>query len=302
MSWLASFGVEALRNKPSEPKNLSWLPAGFEIKHSDLDGLRFRYVKGGSGPDLVLLHTLRTSLDIHQNMLADLAGDFTVYAIDYPGHGWSDIPDAAYAPDDFYGWVETALDKLDVKAATVAGTSIGGTIGLELAARQNPRIAKVIAINPYDYPITLSSGLKGSSFWAKVVHSAMEVPVIGETFMRLRMQWMERMILQGGLTNNAAMSEALYQEISSIGNRPGQLNGFISLVRNSQKWQQAVTNYPRIKVPVLLVYSSDDWGPQHARDKTANAIPDVKVVTVPNSGHFLPIDKPEKVVDLIRSF
>jgi len=32
-----------------------------------------------------------------------------------------------------------------------SAVSIGGTLSLMLAARQNPRVARVIAVNPYDY-------------------------------------------------------------------------------------------------------------------------------------------------------
>ncbi len=66
-----------------------------------------RYLKAGRGPNLVLLHTLRTQFDIFQKIIPELAEQFTVYAFDYPGHGWPDIPQAEYAPKDFYRWTES---------------------------------------------------------------------------------------------------------------------------------------------------------------------------------------------------
>jgi pimeloyl-ACP methyl ester carboxylesterase len=77
--------------------------------------------------------------------------NFTVHAFDYPGHDWSDIPKAAYAPEDFYRWSAVYLDKVDIRQATIVGISIGATISLVLAARRNPRVRRVIAVNPYDY-------------------------------------------------------------------------------------------------------------------------------------------------------
>ena len=48
-------------------------------------GERLRFVKTGSGPDLVLMHTVRTQLDLFQFVIPRLAKHFTVYAFDLPG-------------------------------------------------------------------------------------------------------------------------------------------------------------------------------------------------------------------------
>ena len=99
-----SLVVEALRKKPKRPTTLAWAPA-IPIRYADIGGVQARYIKTGSGPTLVLLHTLRTQLDIFQKVIPQLAKDFTVYAVDYPGHGWSDIPRADYTPEFFRRFV-----------------------------------------------------------------------------------------------------------------------------------------------------------------------------------------------------
>ena len=147
---LVSFGVEALRRRPATPKALYWAPK-IPIKTIVIDGNTIRYIKTGRGPNLVLLHTLRTQLDIFERLVPLLTPSFTVYALDYPGHGFSDIPKTDYGPDLFVKSVEDFLDKLDLKDVTLAGISIGGVIPLIIAAKQNPRVVRVIAINPYDY-------------------------------------------------------------------------------------------------------------------------------------------------------
>src|SRR5262249_52569634 len=134
-----SYAVEALRRRPSTPARVFWGP-GVAIGYAHLGNLKIRYLQAGSGPNLVLMHTLRTQFEIFQRIIPSLAQYFTVYAYDYPGHGWSDIPAADYAPEDFYRWGGAFLEALDIRDATVAGISIGGTIALVLAARQNPRI------------------------------------------------------------------------------------------------------------------------------------------------------------------
>ena len=48
-------------------------------------GTRLRYLKVGTGPLLLLLHTLRTQLDYFQRLIPKLTSHFTVYAVDLPG-------------------------------------------------------------------------------------------------------------------------------------------------------------------------------------------------------------------------
>lgn len=71
--------------------------------------MRLRYIVAGSGPAVVLLHTLRTQLDMFQKVFPELAKRYRVYALDYPGHGFSDIPAADYTADFFTASVSFSM-------------------------------------------------------------------------------------------------------------------------------------------------------------------------------------------------
>lgn len=90
---LVSFAIEAMRPNPATPERLPWAP-DIPIQYVTVNGIRLRYIQAGEGPALVLLHTLRTQLDLFEKVVPELAKHFTVYAVDYPGHGYSDIPSA----------------------------------------------------------------------------------------------------------------------------------------------------------------------------------------------------------------
>src|SRR5512147_527088 len=181
--WLISFVVEGLRPVPREPQRLRWAP-DLPIEHIDIGGNTLRYIKTGRGPNLVLLHTLRTQLDLFEKVIPELSRHFTVYALDYPGHGYSGIPKARYDAAFFTEAVEGFLDKLDLREVTLAGVSIGGSIALIIAARRNPRVSRVVAINPYDYH--KGRGMARSSLFGGIVTYASLLPMIGESVMRLR--------------------------------------------------------------------------------------------------------------------
>ena len=51
------------------------------------DGSRLRYYTAGTGPPLVLMHTVRGQLDYFQRVIPLLWDHYTVYALDLPGMG-----------------------------------------------------------------------------------------------------------------------------------------------------------------------------------------------------------------------
>jgi len=296
---LVSYVVEAFRRRPTVPATAPWGP-DVTIDYVNIGGLRVRYLKTGRGPNLVLLHTLRTQLDIFRKIIPRLAEQFTVYAYDYPGHGWSDIPAAGYAPEDFYKWTEAFLETVDIKEARVVGVSIGGTIALVLAARQNPRVARVIAINPYDYPP--AGGIRSSSLMARLILGPAGVPILGATLMRLRNRFVSDTIMAGGVASADALPPELRAELYEVGERRGHYQGFLSLLSHERRWAEARNLYPRIKVPTLLIYGEQDWAPVAQRERTGGLIPGVTVRTVGHGGHFLTLDRPTEVTDLIVGF
>jgi pimeloyl-ACP methyl ester carboxylesterase len=296
---LISYVVEALRRRPTAPARALWDP-GVSIKYANIGGVQVRYLKTGRGPNLVLLHTLRTQLDIFQKIIPELAEQFTVYACDYPGHGWSDIPPAKYAPDDFYQWIEGFLESVDIDDACVVGLSIGGTIALVLAARQNPRVTRVIAINPYDYPP--AGGIRSSSLVARLILGPAGVPILGATLMRLRNRFVSDTIMSGGVTAHDALSPELRAELYEVGERRGHYQAFLNLLAHEQRWSEARKIYPQIIIPTLLIYGEQDWAPVAERERTGGLITGVVVTTVAEGSHFLSLDRPTELTDLIVRF
>lgn len=294
-----SYLVEGLRSAPATPTRLSWAPE-IPIRYVSVDGVNIRYIKTGQGPPLVLLHTLRTQLDMFQKVIPELSRHFEVYALDYPGHGFSDIPNVEYTPELFIQSVAGFLDQLNVENATLTGESIGGTIALALAARHNPRVRRVIAVNPYDYD--QGRGLRRSSAIANVVFGLNDVPLIGSTVTRLRQYPVFRRVMEGGVDRKDALPPALVREMYEVGNRPHHYQAFMSLVAHWADWEKARAEYPNIDVPVLLIYGDHDWSSQDEREGNHRIIPASQTKTVNGAGHFLSVDAPEPLIQLILSF
>ena len=293
-----SMFVEALRRPPKPPEKLAWAP-GIPIRYVSVGGVKLRYIKAGAGPNLVLLHTLRTQLDIFQKVIPELSREFTVYAPDYPGHGYSDIPKAEYDANFFVRVVEGFLDALNLRDVTLCGVSIGGSICLILAGRRNSRVSRVVAINPYDY--AKGRGMARSSPLGWMIVTTSRIPILGETVMRLRNFIITKAVLNGGVANRESIPPELLEEMYLVGNQPGHYRAFISLLRNAPSWEAAAKVYGNIiGVPVRLVWGDRDWAKQSERERDKQLIPQAETATIENGGHFLPLDQPGAVVGQIR--
>ncbi len=296
---LISMLVEALRPAVVTPVSLAWAPE-IPVQYVMVHGHRVRYVKTGQGPSLVLLHTLRTQLDIFQKIIPSLSRRFAVYAVDYPGHGYSDIPKADYDPEFFVDAIAGFLEAVDIRDATLAGISIGGTIALLLAAQQHPRVKAIVAINPYDY--AKGRGIRRSSFVANVVFGLAVVPVVGETVMRFRNRRLEAAIFDGGVAEPSAIPPSLRDEMSRVGTRPRHYRAFLSLLRQARKWEDAHAQYKDIRVPALLVYGGRDWSLPSEREATKRDVARARAEEIAGGNHFLSLDRPSELERLIAGF
>ncbi len=280
---------------PAAPP-LPWAP-DIPVRHVTVDGARIRYLVAGSGPAIVLLHTLRTQLDMFQKVVPELATRFRVYALDYPGHGHSDAPDADYSVEFFVAFVAGFLDRLNIQDALLAGESIGGTVALVLAARHNPRVRGVVAVNPYDYD--RGRGLRRSSALANLFIGMSSVPLIGGAIGRVQPYAAVKRILQGGVYRKDAFPRALLRELYAAGAEPGHKRAFMQLVRHWPSWEEARAEYGNIVLPVLLLYGDHDWSRDAEREADHRAIPGSGAHVVKDAGHFLALDAPGAFVQAV---
>jgi pimeloyl-ACP methyl ester carboxylesterase len=294
-----SYLIEALRRAPAPPASVPWAPE-IPVRWVEVDGARLRYIVVGSGPPLVLLHTLRTQLDLFQRVIPALARRYQVYALDYPGHGHSDIPAVDYKADLFINTVSGFLQQLGIEKPVLVGESIGATIALAVAARRDFRVRAVVAISTYDYD--RGRGTLRASALSRLLFSVNDVPVLGGTVMRLRSYPIVKAVFEGGLRRLEALPAPLAREMYQVGNRPGHYQAFMSLVHHWPTWEAVRERYGDIDCPVLLLYGDHDWSRPDERAETARLIPGAEVRTVSNAGHFLSFDAPSEMIEQVVEF
>jgi pimeloyl-ACP methyl ester carboxylesterase len=172
-------------------------PSG-EIDYLKLaDGDRLRYLKAGSGPTaLIMLHTVRTQLDHFQLVIPQLLNTLTVYAIDLPGMGWSDItPGASYTEPALRRALVEFVTTLDITDVPLAGESMGATVSLTASTELQDRVRAVVAFNPYDYP----QGVGRANRVASIYVSGARLPAIGSVVTKMENAPVLGIVLRGGL-------------------------------------------------------------------------------------------------------
>lgn len=269
-----------------------------DLRRITISGCEIRYLRSGTGRPIVLLHTLRTQLDYFLPLVRALGPGFDVVAPDLPGHGHSSAPAVAYTAAYFTDAVEQFLDACDLRDAALVGESIGAAIALGLAARQNRRITRVVALNPYDYGRW--GGIRRSSTLANVLFTAMLWPVVGSMVAHTSTKGLLRRVLQGGLHDPRALPPELVDELQRCGALPGHARAFRSLILQWKSWIEARAAYSAIRLPVTLTYGEDDWSRQEEREANAHAIPGVHRLELRAAGHFSCLEQPQQVARIIR--
>jgi pimeloyl-ACP methyl ester carboxylesterase len=261
------------------------------------DGSKLRHYTAGSGPALVLMHTIRTQLDYFHRVVPQLWDSFTVYALDLPGMGWSDIvPGARYEEPDLRAAVVEFVTGLDLHDVTLAGESLGGALALQASIDLKDRVSRVVAFNSYDYP----SGLERGNWFARFIISSVRMPVLGPVFAAMENRPIMTGVMRGGVVDNSALPDDFIAELRKSGRRKGYPRVSRAIYRSLKGFTKARDRYRDVSVPVTLVYSDQDWARPAERDHVAGLLTEVERITLPNTGHFSALERPTDVARILR--
>jgi 3-oxoadipate enol-lactonase len=112
-----------------------------------------KYVVGGEGPWLTLVHSLASDLTLLDAQAAMLKKYFKVLQIDIRGHGKSPAPPPPYTMPDLAEDVQGVFEQLGITQTTWVGVSLGGMMGLTHAIRHPGVITRmVVADTTSGYP------------------------------------------------------------------------------------------------------------------------------------------------------
>ena len=264
------------------------------------DRLSLRYQRTGSGPPMVLLHTIRTQLEYFRDLAPQLAEHYTVYAVDLPGHGHSPIDrTASFEEPYFRDAIVRFVEHLDLRDVTLTGESIGAVVAITVAAAIPDRVKAVFALNAYDYETRYADGIRRGNLFANVAMGSFAVPVFGAVSAALENRFILRQVMGGGFCDPRKLPPDLLTEFDRVGRRPGYRYVERKVLSGWRSWSDARTQYADVRSPVTLIYGDNDWSRPAERQRTQASIPNARMFTLPKTGHFSALERPTEIADLI---
>ena len=283
----------------------------FQSKTVMIDGINLHYLRGGSGPPLVLVHGLGSSaaVEFYYN-LEPLAAHHRVFAIDLPGFGRSDKPVLEYTIDLFVRAVSDLMDCEGIERAAVMGVSMGGRVALGLALDSPQKVERLVLVDALGvgaprrvlaYSILLTRGLgeltlRGTAralrqmnpavirrFWGWYLKRPNRVDTIWSN---------ERIAHRGTLLATPAYRAAYLSALRSIAGMRKLRDGVVVEDR-----------LPEVRMPTLLIWGGHDhiFPASHAQS-AKNRIPNARLEVFGDSGHTPQMEEPERFNRLVLDF
>jgi len=267
------------------------------IKTVQVDGLRLAYRELGEGPPVLLLHGWPTSSFLWREVMRPIARACRVVALDLPGFGASDKPvGIRYSFEFFDRALDLFLAKLGIDELGLAVHDLGGPVGLHWALHRSARLTKLALLNTLVYP-EFSQAVK------EFIH-ALTTPDLRE---ELTSPAGLESIVRDGLADPANLSAetlaAVQEPFHSAEARRALADAGVGVSRKG--FAAIARELPSLRIPVRIVYGArdrllPDVAETMARVKTD--LPQAEITALPDCGHFLQEEAPEKVGELLARF
>ena len=236
------------------------------------------------GPVVALGSSLGTTLEMWDPALAALSRRHRVLRFDHRGHGRSPLPEGPCEVADLGGDVLALLDRLGLERVSYVGVSLGGMVGVWLAAHAPERIERLVCVCSSAY-------LPPAEVWAAraaSVREAHSVAVIADTVLERWftpayaeahpdvMAWMDGMLCDCPAEGYAACCGVIERL---------DLRGDLA----------------RITVPTLVIAAAEDPStpPEHSATIAAG-VPGARLEVLPHGAHLVAVERPDEVTALIE--
>jgi pimeloyl-ACP methyl ester carboxylesterase len=107
------------------------------------NGITLNYGQQGHGEALILIPYLSADNTCYAFQVAEYAKYFTCISVDLRGTGETDKPDGEYTTELYADDVAALMDAVGIARAHVSGLSLGGSIGMWLAAKHPEKVTSL---------------------------------------------------------------------------------------------------------------------------------------------------------------
>jgi uncharacterized protein (TIGR00369 family) len=253
------------------------------------------YLRQGQGPALMLVHGIPSSSYLWRDVIGPLSGTFEVLAPDLLGYGDSDKrldADLSIAAQARY--LVAFMESLGIHQAAVVGHDIGGGVAQLIAVDEPQRVARLILIDSVV-----------DSNWPVHDIARLKEPVWDQIMVNRDLRDGLRKGLEAGIITPGLVTDELVDEwtrpFQDLGGRRAYLRAARAL--NNRDLTSRSKHIEEIVAPTLILWGANDkfLEPRWA-DTLKHKLRDTTVEIIDPGGHFLPLDRPDAVVEAIMRF
>lgn len=252
------------------------------IRLRDID---VRYRVAGTGPPVVMVHGLAEDHLTWRHQQDVLTG-YRTHAYDIRGHGGTTLGDADGTPeqlrDDLLAFLDTVTGP-----AFVVGFSLGGTIALAAAARDDRLVTGVVALGA-----STKVGRAAAGFYAERIARSGDPD---------RMAQALREDTEAGLHDRTCDVDAVTaRRLAAVGDGRGYANAATAMAAlHDRPLTPALVD---IACPVTVIGGEHDtFCPRKAADIILETLPRAEYHEIPGAGHLMNVDRPDAVTTAVRN-
>jgi 3-oxoadipate enol-lactonase len=255
----------------------------------DGNGARLFWEATGEGEPVLLIQGLGLSAALWYRLRPLLARSHRVICYDARGTGHSDVPPGPYSIELMASDALAVLDVAGETSAHLFGLSLGGLVAQQLAISQADRIRSLILCG------TVVGGAE--TVWADksvldMLQSNALLPPEDSVRASIPMAYDPE-------TDRNRIEEDIARRLEL----PTSAAGYQSQLMGSAAYPGTKARLSTVTVPALVVTGDNDQiAPPINAQILWEALPNARIVVIPNAGHMVITDQPALLADAISQF
>jgi pimeloyl-ACP methyl ester carboxylesterase len=276
----------------------------FSHHMASVNGIQLHYVMGGQGDPIVLLHGWPETWYEWRHIMPSLSKNYTVIAPDLRGLGDSSKPLTGYDGKTVAEDMHQLVTQLGFKTIFLVGHDIGTQVAYSYAAAHPTEVKKLVVMD-LTIPGFEPAGMM--PIWWRSFHETPDVPealVQGKEMMYL--SWFYRNLAY----NPSAITQTDINEFVSHYSAPGGMHAGFEYYRAFSQDTIQNMNYSNTKLTMPVLALGAGYIPTFGGNITMPTIvygmqilaQNATGIIVPNSGHWIPEERPDFVLDQLSKF
>lgn len=257
----------------------------------NVNGLDVFYTEQGSGDEVMVFgHGLLMDTTMWDAVAPTFADKYRVVCFDFRGQGNTADPGHGYEIDTLVSDIAGFIKAISPKPVHYVGLSMGGMVGLPLAAR-HPDLLRSLVL--------LDTSAQAEPWWNKIKYAIMTliVKIFG---VKPLVPLMLPLIFGKSSLKNPASREVISYWKQKLLALPKKIVGPVSGVTQRRDITHELAN---IVCPTLMVVGDEDLTTPVSNAKNiADHVANVELKIIPQCGHSSALEKPDVVVDLMNNF